>query len=127
MAAELDFVSYDNYPVWGGLKSRSSPPKRHDAGLYTRAEAAKFLDCRAAHGRKATTTSAIYRVRSRLQLWAYQAMARGCDNMLFSAGAVWIAARNSFTSQWYRDIDNETGRKYREVQGIHATSRSSRV
>ncbi len=116
MAAELDFVSYDNYPVWGGLKEPLKPAEIAMTLDYIRGlKQQNFWIVEQLMGAQGHNHIGYLPRPKQAQLWAYQAMARGCDNMLFFRWRGMDRGAEQFCLG-ILDIDNETGRKYREVQ-----------
>jgi beta-galactosidase len=119
MAQDLDFISYDNYPVWGGLKEPIPPHA-----------IAHFLDlCRSAKGGRgfwvmeqlsgAQGWDRIgYLPRpGHIQLWTYQAVARGAEAIVYFR---WRAARRGteMFCHGVLDHDGKPKRKYREIKEV---------
>ena len=112
---DLDVVSYDNYPVWGGLAEPMSA-----------AAIAMTLDfARGLQGRNFWVVEQLIGAQGhdvigylprpgQAKMWAYQAFAHGCETML------WFRWRgmNRGAEQFcfgIIDADDEPGRKYQEV------------
>ncbi len=116
MAEQLDFVSYDNYPVWGGLKEPLKPAEIAMTLDYMRGlKQQNFWIVEQLMGAQGHNHIGYLPRPKQAQLWAYQAMARGCDNMLFFRWRGMDRGAEQFCLGII-DIDNEEGRKYHEVR-----------
>lgn len=116
LAKELDFTSYDNYPVWGGLKE----PVHH-------AQTALHLDfIRGLTGENFWILEQIMGAQGhdvigylprpdQAKMWSYQAMAHGCKSLFYFR---WRAMTRGAEQYCYGivDHDNTYGRKYEEVK-----------
>jgi len=116
LAGMLDFVSYDNYPVWGGLSEPISPAHiamNHD---YIRGLKEKnFWIVEELMGAQGHDVIGYLPRPGQAKLWAYQAMAHGCESMLFFRWRGMTRGAEQFCLGII-DQDNEAGRKYEEVK-----------
>lgn len=115
-AADLDFASYNNYPVWGGLKEPREP-----------AEIAYTLDfIRGLRQQSFTITEQIMGAQGhdvigylprpdQAKMWGYQAFAHGCNQMLWFR---WRSMTRGAEQCCFGiiDHDNQARRKYDEVR-----------
>ena len=118
LAEELDFQAYDNYPVWGGLKEPITPAHiamTHDyiRGLKNR----NFWIVEELMGAQGHNVIGYLPRPDQAKMWAYQAMAHGCENMLFFRWRGMTRGAEQFCLGII-DQNNETGRKYYEVQSF---------
>ncbi|WP_130806384.1 beta-galactosidase [Senegalia massiliensis] len=115
LAEQLDFVSYDNYPVWGGLKEPIEPAEiamNHD---YVRGLKNKnYWIVEELMGAQGHNVIGYLPRPNQAKMWAYQAMAHGCENMLFFR---WRGMNKGAEQFCYGiiDTDNKEKRKYKEV------------
>lgn len=116
IAKELDFVSYDNYPVWGGLKEPLSPAEIAMTLSYMRGlSGGQFWIVEELMGAQGHDVIGYLPRPNQALLWAYQAFCHGCNNMLFFR----YRGMNKGAEQFcygILDQDNKIGRKYKEVQ-----------
>jgi len=116
LAEQLDFVSYDNYPVWGGLKEPIEPAEiamNHD---YVRGLKNKnYWIVEELMGAQGHDVIGYLPRPNQAKMWAYQAMAHGCENMLFFR---WRGMNKGAEQFCYGiiDTDNKEKRKYKEVK-----------
>ncbi|MDF2545424.1 MAG: beta-galactosidase [Anaerosolibacter sp.] len=118
MSEHLDFVSYDNYPVWGGLKEPLKPghiAMTHDyvRGLKNR----NYWIVEELMGAQGHNVIGYLPRPNQAKMWAYQAMAHGCENMLFFRWRGMTRGAEQFCLGII-DQDNEDGRKYQEVKSF---------
>ena len=116
MAKELDFVSYDNYPVWGGLKEPLTPA--HIAMTHDYARGLKnknYWIVEQLMGAQGHTVIGYLPRPNQAKMWSYQAMAHGCSNILFFR---WRGMNKGAEQYCLGIIDqnNRTSRKYYEAQ-----------
>lgn len=116
MAKELDFVSYDNYPVWGGLKEPLTPA--HIAMTHDYARGLKnknYWIVEQLMGAQGHTVIGYLPRPNQAKMWSYQAMAHGCSNILFFR---WRGMNKGAEQYCLGIIDqnNRTSRKYFEAQ-----------
>ncbi len=112
----LDVVAYNNYPVWGGQKE-PIPPNEIAFNLdYIRGlDPGNFWVTEAIMGAQGhDITGFLPRPRQAI-MWSYQAMARGCEAMLYFRyrGATKGAEQFCYG---VIDADNEKRRKFYEVK-----------
>lgn len=126
MAAELDFAAYDNYPVWGGLREPLTPAHiamTHDyiRGLKNR----NYWIVEELMGAQGHNVIGYLPRPDQAKMWAYQAMAHGCENILFFRWRGMTRGAEQFCLGII-DQDNETGRKFYEVQSFMADMQKHR-
>lgn len=114
----LDFVSYDNYPVWGGQREplhRAQIAMAHDfiRGLKNK----NYWIVEELMGAQGHTVIGYLPRPNQAKMWAYQALAHGCTDMLFFR---WRGMTKGAEQFCYGIIDhnNKSGRKYKEVQSF---------
>jgi beta-galactosidase len=118
LAAMLDFVSYDNYPVWGGLKKPLPPAQIAMTLDYIRGlKQQNFWIVEELMGAQGHNHIGYLPRPNQAKLWAYQAMARGCENMLFFRWRGMNRGAEQFCLGII-DANNQKGRKYDEVQAF---------
>lgn len=116
LAEKLDFISYDNYPVWGGLKEPIEAAEialNHD---YVRGLKNKnYWIVEELMGAQGHDVIGYLPRPNQAKMWAYQAMAHGCENMLFFR---WRGMTRGAEQFCYGiiDSDNKEKRKYEEVK-----------
>ncbi len=113
---DLDFVSYDNYPVWGGLKEPISPAHLSMTLDFVRGlKKQNFWIVEELMGAQGHDIIGYLPRPNQAQAWAWHAFAHGCNNMLFFR---W-RGMNRGAEQYclgILDANNRTTRKYKEVQ-----------
>lgn len=84
MSALLDKVAYNNYPVWGGQKE-PLPPEEIAFGLdYIRGlKGESFWITEAIMGAQGHDITGCLPRPGQAKLWSWQAMAHGCDGLLY--------------------------------------------
>lgn len=118
MAAELDFASYDNYPVWGGLKEPLAPGHIAMTHDYIRGlKKANYWIVEEIMGAQGHDVIGYLPRPDQAKMWAYQAMAHGCENMLFFRWRGTTRGAEQFC-MGITDRGNEKGRKFFEVQSF---------
>lgn len=118
LAEALDFVSYDNYPVWGGLREPIAPAHIAMTLDYIRGLKNKnYWIVEELMGAQGHTVIGYLPRPDQAKMWAYQAMAHGCENLLFFR---WRGMNRGAEQFCLGIIDqsNEEGRKYYEVQSF---------
>ncbi|TGB01670.1 beta-galactosidase [Halobacillus salinus] len=114
----MDYVSYDNYPVWGGLE-KPIPPEAiamtHDfnRGLLNQ----NYWIVEELMGAQGHDVIGYLPRPNQAKMWSYQAFAHGCSNMLYFR---WRGMTKGAEQFCYGvvDHDNVYGRKYHEVQSV---------
>lgn len=114
----MDFVSYDNYPVWGGLE-KPVPPEAiamtHDfnRGLQNQ----NYWIVEELMGAQGHDVIGYLPRPNQAKMWSYQAFAHGCSNLLYFR---WRGMTKGAEQFCYGvvDHDNVYGRKYKEVQSL---------
>lgn len=115
LAENLDVVSYDNYPVWGGLEAPLSPAHIAMTLDYIRGLKQKnFWIVEELMGAQGHTVIGYLPRPNQGKLWAMQAMARGCEALLFFRWRGMTRGAEQFC-QGILDADNRENDKYREV------------
>jgi beta-galactosidase len=123
MAAELDFAAYDNYPVWGGLMEPMSPAHIAMTHDYIRGLKKKnYWIVEELMGAQGHNVIGYLPRPEQAKLWAYQAIAHGCENILFFRWRGMTRGAEQFCLGII-DQDNETGRKFYEAQSFMEDAR----
>jgi beta-galactosidase len=118
MSEDLDFVSYDNYPVWGGLREPLKPGHIAMTHDYVRGLKNKnYWIVEELMGAQGHNVIGYLPRPNQAKMWAYQAMAHGCENMLFFRWRGMTRGAEQFCLGII-DHDNEDGRKFKEVQSF---------
>ncbi|WP_082232922.1 beta-galactosidase [Halobacillus massiliensis] len=117
----MDFVSYDNYPVWGGLEQPIPPAEIAMALDFNRGlKDQNFWIVEELIGAQGHDVIGYLPRPNQAKLWSYQAFAHGCSNMLYFR---WRGMTRGAEQFCYGvvDHDNQYGRKYREAQEVFQT------
>ena len=118
VAKIIDKAAYNNYPVWGGQKE-PIPPHEIAFGLdYIRGlKGENFWITEAIMGAQGHDVTGFLPRPNQAKMWSYQAMAHGCDSLLYFRyrGATKGAEQFCYG---ILDADNIKGRKFREVQSF---------
>lgn len=115
---DLDFVSYDNYPVWGGLDEPVSPAMLSMTLDFVRGlKQENFWIVEQLMGAQGHDVIGYLPRPNQAKLWAYHAFAHGTTDMLFFRwrGMTHGAEQNCLG---ILDTDNRLTRKYKEVQSF---------
>lgn len=118
--SSMDFASYDNYPVWGGLKEPVEPCETALAQDFIRGLKNKnFWIVEELMGAQGHTIIGYLPRPNQAKMWAYQAFAHGCSDMLFFRyrGATFGTEEFCYG---IIDQDNRNGRKFKEVKEFFA-------
>ncbi|WP_088104410.1 beta-galactosidase [Halalkalibacter urbisdiaboli] len=114
----MDFVSYDNYPVWGGLTEPIPPAEiamTHDfnRGLLDK----NFWIVEELMGAQGHDIIGYLPRPNQAKMWSYQAFAHGCTDMLYFR---WRGMTKGAEQYCYGVVghDNHYGRRYKEVQNV---------
>lgn len=116
LAENLDVVSYDNYPVWGGLREPLEPGHiamtlDYNYGL----KQAPYWIMEQLMGAQGHDVIG-YRPRpGQGRLWSWQAMARGCESLLYFRDRTMNKGQEQYC-QGLIDADNTKGEKYEEAK-----------
>ncbi|PYZ92764.1 beta-galactosidase [Salipaludibacillus keqinensis] len=119
MAKDLDFISFDNYPVWGGLADPISPAaiaRQHDLCRGTK-NGKGYWVMEELSGAQGWSQIGYNPRPGHLKLWTYQAISRGAEAIVYFR---WRAARYG-TEQFCHGIldhDGKPRRKYDEVKEV---------
>ncbi|WNF37478.1 beta-galactosidase [Bacillaceae bacterium IKA-2] len=114
----MDFVSYDNYPVWGGLAEPIPPAAiamSHDfnRGLLDK----NYWIVEELMGAQGHDVIGYLPRPNQAKMWSYQAFAHGCSDLLYFR---WRGMTKGAEQFCYGVVDhnNKYGRKYQEVQSL---------
>lgn len=114
----MDFVSYDNYPVWGGLTEPISPAEiamTHDFNRGLKNQ--HYWIVEELMGAQGHNVIGYLPRPDQAKMWSYQAFAHGCSNMLYFRWRGMTKGAEQFCFGIV-DQDNRYGRKYEEVQAV---------
>lgn len=118
VSKHLDVTAYNNYPVWGG-QPEPLPPNEIAFGLdYIRGlKQRNFWITEAIMGAQGHDITGFSPRPNQAKMWAYQAMARGCESLFFFRyrGATKGAEQFCYG---ILDPDNVKRRKFYEVQSF---------
>ncbi|MBB4072922.1 beta-galactosidase [Anoxybacillus voinovskiensis] len=117
---DMDFVSYDNYPVWGGLMEPISPAAIAMTHDFVRGLLGKnYWIVEELMGAQGHDVIGYLPRPNQAKMWSYQAFAHGCTNMLYFR---WRGMNRGAEQFCYGIVDhsNRRGRKYQEVQSFFA-------
>ena len=118
LAEKLDVVSYDNYPVWGGLEKPLSPAHIAMTLDYIRGlKRQNFWILEELMGAQGHTVIGYLPRPNQAKLWSYQAMARGCEALLYFRYRGMTRGAEQFC-QGILDSDNQINEKFLEVKGF---------
>ncbi|WP_026688889.1 beta-galactosidase [Alteribacter aurantiacus] len=119
MAKDLDFISFDNYPVWGGLPEPITPAniaRQHDLCRGTKSGKGYWV-MEELSGAQGWSRIGYLPRPGHLQLWTYQAISRGAEAIVYFR---WRAARFG-TEEFCHGIldhDGKPKRKFDEVKRV---------
>lgn len=119
----LDTAAYNHYPVWGGQKQPLPPHEIAFSLDYIRGLKQKnFWITEAIMGAQGHDVTGYLPRPNQAKLWSYQAMAHGCESLLYFRyrGAAKGAEQFCYG---ILDADNRRGRKFQEVQSFFADIR----
>ena len=122
-ARPLDIAAYNNYPVWGGQKDPLPPHEIAFELDYIRGlKRQNFWITEAIMGAQGHDVTGFLPRPNQARLWSYQAMAHGCEAMLYFRfrGAAKGAEQFCYG---ILDADNRRGQKFQEVQSFFADVR----
>ncbi|MCX8003188.1 MAG: beta-galactosidase [Anoxybacillus mongoliensis] len=114
----MDFVSYDNYPVWGGLDEPISPAAIAMSHDFNRGLLGKnYWIVEELMGAQGHEMIGYLPRPNQAKMWSYQAFAHGCTNMLYFS---WRGMDRGAEQFCYGIVDhsNVRGRKYKEAQSV---------
>ncbi len=117
---DLDVVSYDNYPVWGGLKEPMTPAQIAMTLDFVRGLQHKnFWIVEQLMGAQGHDVIGYLPRPDQARMWAYQAFGHGCELMLWFRWRGMTRGAEQFCFGII-DHDNRAGRKYEEVKATIA-------
>lgn len=118
VARYLDVAAYNNYPVWGGQRD-PLPPNEIAFGLdYIRGlKGRNFWITEAIMGAQGHDITGFSPRPNQAKMWAYQAMARGCESLFFFRYRGGTKGAEQFC-YGILDADNVKRRKFYEVQSF---------
>lgn len=114
----MDFVSYDNYPVWGGLTEPIAPAAiamTHDFNRGLKDQ--NYWIVEELMGAQGHNVIGYLPRPNQAKMWSYQAFAHGCTNMLYFRWRGMTKGAEQFCFGVV-DQDNRYGRKFKEVQSL---------
>lgn len=118
ISKELDFVSYDNYPVWGGLKEPIEPAQvslNHD---YMRGlKNSNYWVVEQIMGAQGHDIIGYLPRINQSKMWSYHAMAHGCENLLYFSYRTCAIGQEQFCYGLI-DQDNINNRRYEEAKSF---------
>lgn len=118
LSDNLDVVSYDNYPVWGGLEAPLEPAHIAMTLDYIRGlKQANFWILEELMGAQGHTVIGYLPRPNQAKFWSHQAMARGCEALLYFRWRGMTHGAEQFC-QGILDSDNKINHKYLEVQSF---------
>ncbi|MCX7951695.1 MAG: beta-galactosidase [Clostridiales bacterium] len=116
MGKMMDVASYDNYPVWGGLKEPITPANiAMDLDFIRGLKRQNFWIVEELMGAQGHTIIGYLPRPNQAKMWAYQAVAHGAQSILFFRYRTATFGTEEFCLGII-DQDNREGRKYREVK-----------
>ncbi|MTH55603.1 cellulase family glycosylhydrolase [Bacillus mangrovi] len=119
MSEDLDYVAYDNYPVWGGLAEPVSPSAiahQHDLCRGTK-NGKGYWVMEELSGAQGWSKIGYLPRPGHIKLWTYQAISRGAEAIVYFR---WRAAQFG-TEEFCHGILDHDGipkRKYNEVKEV---------
>ena len=123
VSALLDKAAYNNYPVWGGQKE-PLPPEEIAFGLdYIRGlKGENFLITEAIMGAQGHDITGCLPRPGQAKLWSWQAMAHGCDGLLYFRYRCAAKGAEQFC-YGLLDPDNVPRRRFFEAQSFFSEVR----
>ncbi len=118
VAATIDQVAYNNYPVWGGQKEPIAPHEIAFGLDYIRGlKGENFWITEAIMGAQGHDVTGFLPRPNQAKMWSYQGMAHGCDSLMYFRyrGATKGAEQFCYG---VIDADNIKRRKFYEVQSF---------
>lgn len=118
VAADIDVVAYNNYPVWGGQKEPIKPYEIAFGLDYIRGlKGENFWITEAIMGAQGHDVTGFLPRPEQAKMWSYQGMAHGCNSLMYFRyrGAVKGAEQFCYG---VIDADNQKRRKFYEVQNF---------
>lgn len=118
VAASVNQVAYNNYPVWGGQKEPIAPHEIAFALDYIRGlKGENFWITEAIMGAQGHDVTGFLPRPNQAKMWSYQGMAHGCDSLMYFRyrGATKGAEQFCYG---IIDADNVKRRKFYEVQSF---------
>ena len=118
VSRHLDLAAYNNYPVWGG-QPEPLPPHEIAFGLdYIRGlKQQNFWITEAIMGAQGHDITGFSPRPGQARMWAYQAVARGCESLFFFRYRGGTKGAEQFC-YGILDADNRKRRKFYEVQSF---------
>ncbi|QHT62340.1 beta-galactosidase [Paenibacillus lycopersici] len=117
----LDFVSYDNYPVWGGLAKPISPAAIAMGHDFMRGlKGQNFWIVEELMGAQGHDVIGYLPRPGQAKMWSLQAFAHGCTDMLYFSWRAMTRGAEQFC-MGIVDHDNRRGAKYEEVRDAFET------
>ncbi|AZN40314.1 beta-galactosidase [Paenibacillus albus] len=117
-AQQLDFVSYDNYPVWGGLAEPITPAAIAMGHDFIRGlKGQNFWIVEELMGAQGHDVIGYLPRPGQAKMWSMQAFAHGCTDMLYFSWRAMTRGAEQFC-MGIVDHDNRRGAKYEEVRDV---------
>ncbi|REE77744.1 beta-galactosidase [Paenibacillus taihuensis] len=117
----LDFVSYDNYPVWGGLAEPITPAAIAMGHDFIRGlKGQNFWIVEELMGAQGHDVIGYLPRPGQAKMWSMQAFAHGCTDMLYFSWRAMTRGAEQFC-MGIVDHDNRRGAKYEEVRHVFET------
>ncbi|MGG1573017.1 beta-galactosidase [Fictibacillus sp. NRS-1165] len=119
IAKDLDFISFDNYPVWGGLAEPIPPAQiaqQHDLCRSTK-DGKGYWVLEELSGAQGWSHIGYLPHPGHIKLWTYQAIARGAEAIVYFR---WRAARFG-TEEFCHGILDHDGKPRRKFQEVKET------
>ncbi len=118
VARLTDKTAYNNYPVWGGQRAPLPPCETAFSLDYIRGlRQENFWITEQIMGAQGHDVTGYTPRPGQAKMWAMQAVARGCDGMLFFRYRGAIKGAEQFC-YGIIDADNSEGRKWKEVKEL---------
>lgn len=116
VAKNLDLVSYNNYPVWGGQREPLAPSEIAFGLDYIRGlKRQNFWITEAIMGAQGHDVTGFAPRPNQAKLWSWQGMARGCESLIYFRYRQATKGAEQFC-YGILDADNVKRRKFYEVQ-----------
>ncbi len=117
-ASLYDFISYDHYPVWGGLAEPLPPSVLAMSLDFVRGlKGRPFWIMEELMGAQGHDVIGYLPRPNQARMWSFQAFAHGCSDMLYFVWRAMTRGAEQFCLGIV-DHDNVRGRKYEEVRSV---------
>ncbi|MFV0499009.1 MAG: beta-galactosidase [Bacilli bacterium] len=120
LCKSLDFTSYDNYPVWGGLSKPVEPAEISLNLDYVRGlKNQNFWITEQIMGSQGHDITGYLPRSNQSKMWSYHAFAHGCENMYYFSYRSAHKGQEQFC-KGIIDHDNKLTNRYYEAQTLFA-------